>query len=227
MRIYEDYLDSDDYINDELDGYYNLSAVNHFREIKYFSLDGRNMPNGIGYERGNFLHECKMNADKFVLDEGVHPVQYGLHKYRGGIIVFCTDVNAVLLDSNALLNIVKQIIITFWQGYNTSGKLHCIIDKFNGYNKKELVGAYSVGNVFKGHYVGGNGEEFDENSTTIEINGLSSKGLLRLSEMIARAFHQECVLVKDFNKMKFYLADGLHTNDNEEEFIGHKTDDNV
>lgn len=48
----------------------------------------------------------------------------------------------------------------------------------------------------------------------IEINGLSSEGLLRLAEMIARIFHQETVLVKDFNNMKIYLANGLRSNDN-------------
>lgn len=126
MRINEDYSEIseiNEQLNEDFDKLYDLSDPKHFREIKYFSPDGRNMPNGIGYERGNFLHECKVNSDNFVLDEGVHPVQYGLNKYRGGIIVFSTDVNAVMLDRNAFLNKIKQIITTFWQRYNTSRKL--------------------------------------------------------------------------------------------------------
>jgi hypothetical protein len=44
---------------------------------------------------------------------------------------------------------------------------------------------------------------------SVEINGLSSKGLLYMGEMIARAFHQESVLIKDLNQNKIYLANGL------------------
>ena len=43
------------------------SPKKHFREIKYFSTDGSTMPNGIGYQRGHFIHECKVNAEKFIL----------------------------------------------------------------------------------------------------------------------------------------------------------------
>ena len=153
------------------------SKGGYFKEIKYFSPDGSTMPNGIGFQRGNFLHECKVNREAFVLDETIHDKQYGLADYRGGIIVFSTDVNAVSLDKNKL--------------------------KYNG---SEFIGACSIGNAFKGNYVGDNGEEYDERSTTIEVNGLPSQGLLRLAEMVARMFHQETVLVKDFNNMKLFLA---------------------
>lgn len=189
------------------------SPKKYFREIKYFSTDGSTMPNGIGYQRGNFIHECYVNAEKFILDEAIHNNQYGLSDYRGGVIVFSTDVNAVDLDKNKIYNKVKQILTTLNQRINTSKIAHKIINKFNKYNS-EYIGAYSVGKAFKGKYVGDNGEEYDERSTTIEINGLSSDGLLRLAEMIARIFHQETVLVKDFNNMKIYLANGLCGNDN-------------
>ena len=76
----------------------------------------------------------------------------------------------------------------------------------------ETIGAYSIGNAFKGRYVGDNGGEYNERSMTIEINGLSSEALLYLGEMIARAFHQETVLIKDLNKNKIYLANGLTNN---------------
>lgn len=185
-------------------------SVKHFKEIRYFSKDGKSLPNGIGFQRGNFLHECKVNSEAFLLNEDVHNNQYGLSKYRGGIIVFSTDVNAVSLDKNKILNKIKQIIATFKQRMNTGSILHKLVNSFNKYNKSEdYIGAYSIGNAFKGKYVGDNGEEYSERSTTIEINGLSTEGLLRLAEMIARIFHQETVLVKDLNKNKFYLANGL------------------
>lgn len=69
---------------DELNKYYDLSSVRHFKEITYFSPDGKKMPNGVAFQRGGFLHECKENADKFVVDKGIHPAQDGLNKYRGG-----------------------------------------------------------------------------------------------------------------------------------------------
>lgn len=184
----------------------NTNPRSFFKEIKYFSRDGKGMPNGVAFQRGNFLKECKDNREAFILDEGIHGEQYGLSDYRGGIIVFSTDVNAVELDSNKLLNKVKQILMTIGQRINTSKMSHKTITDFNNKNG-EYIGAYTLGHAFKGHYVGDNGEQFSERSTTLEINGLSSQGLLILAEMLCRTFHQETVLVKDFNSMKFYLAD--------------------
>ena len=132
--------------------------------------------------------------------------------------MFSTDVNAVKLDPNKLRNKIKQILTTIGQRINTGNISHKIVNKFNKYNETdEYIGAYTIGNAFKGKYVGDNGEQFDERSTTIEIGGLSTNGLLRLAEMIARVFHQETVLVKDMNNMKFYLANS-HREEGEPDF---------
>lgn len=80
-------------------------------------------------------------------------------------------------------------------------------------NGGEYIGAYSLGNFFKGKYVGDNGEMFNDRSICLEINGLSSKSLLKLAEMIAERFKQETVLVKDLNKNKIYLADANESDD--------------
>ena len=182
----------------------HLNSASHFKEIKYFSPDGKTMPNSIAFERGNFFHECRLNSEKFIIDKEVHPVQYGLKEHRGGIIVLSTDIRAVQLDSN-----IKPIITTFWKRYNSSSKLHRMVNMFNKYNKTKFIGAYSVRHAFNGKYVGYNGEKYNEHSTTIEINGLSCRGLLILSEMIARTLYQESVLIKDLNKMKLYYAASL------------------
>lgn len=59
------------------------------KEIKYFHPSGRNtLPNGIYYQKGNFIGECRENSKKFVLKEGVVPGQ----RYRGGVMVFCSDI---------------------------------------------------------------------------------------------------------------------------------------
>ena len=198
------------------DELYEACSPKHFKEVKYFSPDGRkNIPNGHPIQQGGFISECKANLNNFILSEGVHDSQYGLSEYRGGVIVFSTEVNAVKLDKNAVKNKIKTIIVNFQQRFFSGKKLHGIINKFNKYYKKmsdETIGAYSIGTAFKGKYVGDNGEEYNERSMSIEINGLSSEALLYLGEMIARAFHQDTVLIKDLNKNKIYLANGLRQN---------------
>lgn len=175
-------------------------------EIQYFHPEGKKMPNGSHYTRGGFLHECYLNANAFHLDEGVHPEQYGLAKYRGGVIVFSTDINAVDLDERPFINKIKQIIETIKQRLTRGKKIHQTIFKHNKENK-EFIGAYSVGNFFHGRYIDDKGTKFDEKSLCIEVNGISSKTLLRLAEMICEEFKQQTVLVKDLNINKIYTAD--------------------
>lgn len=185
-----------------------IENVTPFREIKYFHPNGNSMPNGSHYQRGGFLHECKINRDSFILDESVHGEQYGLSKYRGGVIVFSTDVNALKLSKNKILNKIKQVISTYKNRFNRGHIVDDTISQFNQQNK-EYIGAYTVGNLFNGKYVGDNGEAFNEKSMCVEINGLSSLSLLKLAEMIAKSFMQETVLVKDLNLNKIYLADSI------------------
>lgn len=187
-----------------------ISETNHtnWTEVKYFHPQRQTMPNGSHYQRGGFLQECRENSNSFVLDEGVHGNQYGMSKYRGGIIVFSTDVNAVELDKNKIVNKIKQVIATFKNRFRKDSIIHNVMNKFND-NGDEYIGAYSVGNFFKGKYVGDNGEMYNERSLAIEINGLSSKSLLKVAEMIAQEFMQETVLVKDLNRNKIYTADSI------------------
>lgn len=73
-------------------------------------------------------------------------------------------------------------------------------------NGNEFSGAYSVGNFFKGKFVGESGEVYDETSLSIEVSGLNSESLIQLAENIAEKFHQETVLVKDLNNGKIFLV---------------------
>ena len=177
-----------------------------YREVKYFHPDGKTMPNGHGIQRGGYIKECKDNTEKFELDEGVHGEQYGLSKYRGGVIVFATDDNAVALSDNKILNKIKQFVESLKNRWGKDKIVHRAITRFNNENE-EYIGAYSLGNFFKGRYVGDNGEMYSDKSVALEVDGLSSASLLRLAEILATAFQQETVLVKDLNKNKIYLAD--------------------
>ena len=191
-----------------------LSETKHtnWTEVKYFHPQRQTMPNGSHYQRGGFLQECRENLNSFILDEGVHDKQYGMAKYRGGIIVFSTDVNAVELDKNKIINKIKQAITTFKNRLKKDAIIHNVMNKFND-KGGEYIGAYSVGNFFKGKYVGDNGEMYNERSLAVEINGLSSESLLKVAEMIAQEFMQETVLVKDLNKNKIYTADSIPMED--------------
>lgn len=191
-----------------------LSETKHtnWTEVKYFHPQRQTMPNGSHYQRGGFLQECRENLNSFILDEGVHGNQYGMAKYRGGIIVFSTDVNAVELDKNKIINKIKQVITTFKNRLKKDTIIHNVMNKFND-KGGEYIGAYSVGNFFKGKYVGDNGEMYNERSLAIEINGLSSESLLKFAEMIAQKCMQKTVLVKDLNKNKIYTADSIPMED--------------
>ncbi len=69
------------------------------------------------------------------------------------------------------------------------------------------VGAFSVGNAFKGKFVDvETGEEFSAESTTVEIGGLSPPELSQCAACLAYNLRRS-VLVKDFNDANLYLAD--------------------
>ena len=152
----------------------------HFCEVKYFSRDGRDLPNGVGFQRGNFLKECADNANSFVLSEKVFGGNKMANDHRGGVIVFPSAANTILDNAQ-----ISQQLATFSQGF---------------------IVACAIGKAFKGMYIDGNNERYDINSTTIEVSGLPSKDLLRLAEQIAKELHQEQIFVKDLNRNKIYIA---------------------
>ena len=180
------------------------------RGIKYFSTNGTDMPNGINIQRGGFLVECEKNGRNFVT-EGIAGGQYGLAHYRGGVIVFATSVNSVEIPMNTIVTRAKRLWHSFVNMARKDKMLSKCIDGYNndGSNQDDLMGAFSAGNAFRGKYKDiETGSEFGEKSCTIEIGGLSSRGLLDLAERIANEFGQQTVLVKDFNSNKFYLVEG-------------------
>lgn len=205
-----------------------LSFNKNVKEIKYFSSNGvRSIPNAPGIVKGGFFLDCMNNSKKFKsenyqyfinenfeLFDAIRPEQYGLSDYRGGVLIFSTDVNSLDLSKNKLLNWFNKKIKSVGNKFFSKSKLTKIIGKFNNIDKTigdekidDVIGAFSIGNFFSGRYIGDNGKVFDEKSLSIEINGISSKGLIYVAEEIAINFNQEAVLVKDFNKNKIYLVD--------------------
>lgn len=163
--------------------------------------------------------------------EAIHPIQYGLSDYRGGVIVFSTDVNSLNLSKKKLYNWFLKKGKTILLRFLAKNKINTVIKNFNDTPKKSLggenvddyIGAFSIGNFFSGRYIGDNNKVFDENSISIEVNGLSSKGLIYLAEKIAQEFHQETVLVKDLNVNKIFLVDQIEGDDYNLDSINQKS----
>jgi hypothetical protein len=155
----------------------------------------------LWYEGGTLLQEYySLNGE--LLKEGVSPDQMGLDKFKGGIIVFSTDVNAVKVSKSKLVSWFKSKYETFYNRLMKNKKLSNIItSKFS-----KDIGSFTIGNFFKGRYVE-NGKTFDEKSTSIEILGVPSEVLVRLATEIARNFNQSTVLLKDKNTNKNILID--------------------
>ncbi len=219
------------------------------REIKYFSPDGRKtLPNGHPIQKGGFIKECKDNQDKFKhsnfeylinerfeLAEAIHPQQYGLADYRGGIIIFSTDINALSINKNKIVNWFKQKIKTIKNRLFAKSKLSRLVKKYNLEPEKKVdkrdvddyIGAFSVGNFFSGRYIGDNSKVFDENSLSIEINGISSDALIYFAEEVAMEFNQETVLVKDLNLNKIFLVDPDRDGSYDMSSVNRKVSENV
>ena len=188
-----DYLDEKkiDRICREVSEEYGCT-ITHFRDIKKAGRGSYEYIAGYGDNKSWERH----------IFEGIAPEQYGLDKYKGGMIVFSTDVNAISLKKNKVLNFLSKKYITFTNRYMKNKKLTKII------SKKFLndVGAFSIGNFFKGRYVS-DGKIFDEKSTSIEILGIDTDILIRIATEVAREFKQETVLLKDFNSGRNILID--------------------
>lgn len=213
----------------------NKTTSHKITEIKYFSPDGRKtIPNGHPYQKGGFFMECKANLAKFKTEnyqyligetygivEAIHHNQYGLFNYRGGILTFSTDVNSLELSDIKIYNWFKKTYKSIINKFFSKSKLDSVVDRFKKIEKKKLgledvddyIGAFSIGNFFTGRYIDDKGKIFNESSLSIEINGISSNGLIYLAEEIAREFQQETFLVKDLNVNKIFLVNQLKGDD--------------
>lgn len=206
------------------------------KKIKNFHPSGKDEPtSGSFYHKGGYWREVHINMNSFTndskkyslieknfsLNEAIHDEQYGLYDYRGGMIIFSTDVNSVDVSNSKIKNWFSKKIITTKNRFFVKKKLSDLVHKFNRFTNKKLgdkkvedfIGAFSIGNFFKGRYVGDNGNIYNEKSISIEIGGISSEGLIFFAEEIAREFHQETVLVKDFNQNKVFLVNREYGND--------------
>ena len=124
---------------------------------------------------------------------------------KGGIIVFSTDVNAVI-DAKGFKAVVKGFFktkfSTFLNRFKRHSKISNVLQSFND------VQAYSVGNFFRGKYFDrGTGKTYSEKSMSVEIIGIPTEMLVPIAEKIAIEFNQKEVLVKEYGTNRIYLVD--------------------
>ena len=154
----------------------------------------------LWYKGGIIQEYYSLNGE--LLKEGISPHQMSLDKFKGGIIVFSTDVNAVDISKSKIVSWFKKKYETFINRLMKNKKLTNIIStKFS-----KDISSFTIGNFFRGRYVE-NGKIFDEKSISISILGVPSEVLIRLATEIARSFNQSTVLLKDKNTNKNILID--------------------
>jgi hypothetical protein len=133
-------------------------------------------------------------------------ITHGFEKeFKGGMIVFSTEVNALYNKSGFFSKIkgffksrVKALINVFKKNKKLSDLLS---------NSEEVV-AYSVGNFFRGKYFDREtGKTYDEKSLSVETIGITSQILTKIAESIAKEFEQKEVLVKVYDSGRIFMVD--------------------
>ncbi len=114
---------------------------------------------------------------------------------QGGIIIFSTDVNAVIDEMFPDASKLKKKVLSIWETL----KNRVMVDKKLTkaiLPHKEVYG-FSIGNFFKGRYRSDEGGTFDEKSKSIEIVGVPFELICAIGAKVAVEFKQQSVLVKD------------------------------
>ena len=155
---------------------------------------------GNAYSSGRYLYEqIKREITSRYLTEALDFEISG--DETGGTIVFSTDVNAVPMSKNKIVNWVKQKVATLNNRITATNK----IDKVAQNN--DLVG-WTIGKGLSGRYTAKNGKAFGENSVSVDLVGISTDKLLKIATELCNLFNQESVLVKDYNTQKVYFVNG-------------------
>ena len=122
------------------------------------------------YSASRYLYDSyKVNRSKIIASEGIE-FEPDADK-RGGIITFSTEVNALDLSENKVINYLKKKFSPIKNRLYKNKK----IDKIA--NEHGLVG-WTVGHFLSGRYTAKNGKVFDENSISVEIIGISTDELI-------------------------------------------------
>lgn len=169
---------------------------NIFENLSTFSLlrDFGNKPFSIEYDKDKEIYFIGLE------EESVNVAFEGENE-KGGIIVLSTDVNALRLAENDVINWVKKKFYTYKNRLQKSS----MIDKAA---KRNHIEAMTVGYYLRGKYKKPKtGEIFTEHSLSVEILGIDEETLFKFADELCEDFLQECVLVKSYKNNKIYFVD--------------------
>lgn len=174
-----------------------LDLLSHIFRFQYEDIPASFMEavrmNGI-----SFLHGLLNDFSPLLEGEYDIDTEFG-EGFKGGIVIFSTDVNAIFGRNPPLKDKIKAMYLSIKARLQKDKRLNKVM-----FSHEEVYGV-SVGKYFKGRYVSDKGT-FDENSTSIEIIGISFDLLCTIAAEIAREFRQETVLVKDNEAHRIVLV---------------------
>ena len=127
---------------------------------------------------------------------------------KGGVVVFSTDVNALVTDTNAVLRAVKRFWISLQNRLQRYGRIDRALASVSAGEGESKPSGITVGNLFKGRYKSPSGQVYDEKSLAVEVLFINGRQLIELATSLAREFRQETVLAKDNATNEIYLVDG-------------------
>ena len=119
----------------------------------------------------------------------------------GGIIVLSTEVNAIKLSKNKLINFLKQKYLNVANSISKDKKIKDVLAR----NLSEV--GWTVGNFLRGRYVDEHKNVYDEKSFCVEINGITNNKLIKVAEDLCKEFNQDTVLVKLYNPPRILFVD--------------------
>ena len=112
---------------------------------------------------------------------------------KGGIILFSTEVNANEQSKNALIDFLLKKFKTLTNKISYKKK----IDKIA--KEHDLVG-WTIGKYLDGRYFSKEtGKQYSEDSLSLEIIGIGTEEMIKISEALCKAFDQESVMLKDYS----------------------------
>lgn len=122
---------------------------------------------------------------------------------RGGIITFSSNITHKTVDGERVpVSSLRERLFA---------KIKSLINRWTAPQKvdqavksiNQPVG-YSLGNFFSGRYVDGEGNVFDEKSTSLDILNISSDNLYKIAKELCNEFNQNSVMIYDRNKNQYY-----------------------
>lgn len=125
---------------------------------------------------------------------------------KGGLIIFSTDVNAVV-DSNQLIAKIRSLMATIKNRMSVRKKVTSAIQSSVGSGNSF---GFTMGQNFKGRFYDAETKKtFDEKSYTLEVVGITPYVLGLIARNICKVFNQKMVLVKDYETGKIYMEDTI------------------